>query len=330
MTEPFARPPKLAQISGVLTTLLLVVAPAAWCQQPSPSTMESKLMLDVLALTRRVEALEKGAHRVTAPFEVVDPQGNPIMKVDVGPLDRAVVIYDANKHGKVVISGPRASVEVYGSGSSPVGTFGTDEEGNPGIRLETKGEMTIINSEEVLLSKDGLHLSAKAHSLTMGDTTSKGDTASKPQAELGRGAKGNMTFKIRNSQGEQVVGLGDNPALGDGGALQISDVNGKAVAAIAAIRAGWGAVSVYNSSGKSVAEIGYSADGRVEVAVRDAAGNAVAFLTPSENGGGNLTLTDPKGEGVFSAGWAGEEGAACVNVKSGEWCMGKNLPLEMR
>lgn len=76
---------------------------------------------------------------------------------------------------------------------------------------------------------------------------------------------------------------------------------------------------MYNSSGKSVAEIGYNADGRVEVAVRDAAGNAVAFLTSSENAGANLNLTDPKGEGVFTAGWFGKEGGACVNTESGGW-----------
>lgn len=57
MTDSFPRRP---------TTLPLMVAQAALCQQPSPSTMESKLMLDVLELTRSVAALERGAHRVTA------------------------------------------------------------------------------------------------------------------------------------------------------------------------------------------------------------------------------------------------------------------------
>ncbi len=55
----------------------------------------------------------------------------------------------------------------------------------------------------------------------------------------------------------------------------------------------------------------------------------VAFLTESgaHPGGGNVTTTDPGGNGVFSAGYAGEGGEACVNRKQSTHCLGVGLPL---
>jgi len=54
----------------------------------------------------------------------------------------------------------------------------------------------------------------------------------------------------------------------------------------------------------------------------------VAFLTGSTSpGGGNVTTTNPGGEGVFSAGYDGQLGTACVNRKQGTTCLGIGLPL---
>ncbi|MGC3981048.1 MAG: carbohydrate porin [Steroidobacteraceae bacterium] len=55
----------------------------------------------------------------------------------------------------------------------------------------------------------------------------------------------------------------------------------------------------------------------------------VSFLTQSHAhaGGGNVTTTDPSGNGVFSAGFAGDGGEACVNRKNGMHCVGVGLPL---
>jgi hypothetical protein len=58
------------------------------------------------------------------------------------------------------------------------------------------------------------------------------------------------------------------------------------------------------------------------------ANNPVAFLTESTHaGGGNVTTTNPAGEGVFSAGYDGDEGSACVDHKRALHCLGIGLPL---
>ena len=69
--------------------------------------------------------------------------------------------------------------------------------------------------------------------------------------------------------------------------------------------------------------------GRGEAVIWNASDIAVAHISESDKvaGTGNITVANGAGTGVFSAGYTGTEGAACVTTKSGLWCMGKNLPL---
>lgn len=55
---------------------------------------------------------------------------------------------------------------------------------------------------------------------------------------------------------------------------------------------------------------------------------AISYLTESDSpGGGNVTATDPAGKGVFSAGYDGSQGAACIGHKGKLHCLGIGLPL---
>ena len=55
---------------------------------------------------------------------------------------------------------------------------------------------------------------------------------------------------------------------------------------------------------------------------------AISYLTESDSpGGGNVTATDPAGKGVFSAGYDGSQGAACIGHKGQLHCLGIGLPL---
>jgi hypothetical protein len=283
--------------------------------------MESKIMLDVLDLLRRVTALEKGRHRVTAPFEVVDTANKPILSVGAEGEDRGLEVYASNGMmvAGVVAKGPDGHVLVVGPSSK--GTLAIAEN-NAGLQLESGDGKAYVRSDELKISSNSKNLTAQASSLVLSD----GD---QPQAELAAGERGNMRLKIMNDGGQQIVGLGESPALGNSGMLAISDASGHVVVTVAALAAGRGSVDVYGESDKSAAGVGVDDDGQGVVAVRDGGGKAVAFLKGSSSGqGGNVTVTNPAGDGVFSAGWNGEEGAACVNLKNGMWCMGKNLPLQ--
>jgi len=74
-----------------------------------------------------------------------------------------------------------------------------------------------------------------------------------------------------------------------------------------------------------------SFEGKGVVVAYNQAGKAIAFLTEKDNHGGSVTVADPAGDGVFSAGFTGDGGNACVsNRKRGLQCLGIGLPLQIK
>jgi len=136
--------------------------------------------------------------------------------------------------------------------------------------------------------------------------------------------------------------------VASGGRLAIQDNSGNHMTTVAAV-SDEAAIKVRNA-GKVRAYMGYGDSGKPRVYLNDASGNVasalavtgddkgivavfhannpVAFLTESTHaGGGNVTTTNPAGEGVFSAGYDGDEGSACVDHKRALHCLGIGLPL---
>ena len=88
-------------------------------------------------------------------------------------------------------------------------------------------------------------------------------------------------------------------------------------------------VAVFSADDNAAAGLQLADSGKGLVAVFNGQ-SPVAFLSQSvaHPGGGNVTATDPGGSGVFSAGYTGEGGDACVNRKQGTRCVGAgSLPL---
>lgn len=74
-----------------------------------------------------------------------------------------------------------------------------------------------------------------------------------------------------------------------------------------------------------------SFEGRGLVRVNNQTGKAVAFLIEKDNQGGSVTVADPNGDGIFSAGFTGDGGNACIsNMKRGLKCLGIGLPMTMQ
>jgi hypothetical protein len=90
-----------------------------------------------------------------------------------------------------------------------------------------------------------------------------------------------------------------------------------------------GAVFVYSTGDSPLA--GLSTTGGRGIVEAISNGIPIAFLTESDKhaGGGNFTATNPAGEGIFSAGFTGEGGDACINRKNGLKCLGIGLPLQI-
>ena len=93
-----------------------------------------------------------------------------------------------------------------------------------------------------------------------------------------------------------------------------------------------GSFFVYGSGENPVAGVTSYGGGKGLVAIFNQESRAIAMLAESDKhpGGGNITASAPNGDGIFSAGFTGEAGDACVTRKTGLWCMGTNLPLQMK
>jgi len=93
-----------------------------------------------------------------------------------------------------------------------------------------------------------------------------------------------------------------------------------------------GSFFVYGSGENPVAGVTSYGGGKGLVAIFNQESRAIAMLAESDKhpGGGNITASAPNGDGIFSAGFTGEAGDACVTRKTGLWGMGTNLPLQMK
>lgn len=130
---------------------------------------------------------------------------------------------------------------------------------------------------------------------------------------------------LQDNGGKRSVAVG---AVDDGAGVKVRD-GSKPRAYLGLNPQGNPIIGVYTGESDSmVAGIQTYDSTKGMVAVFNA-GTPVAFLAQSgaHPGGGNVTTADPAGKGVFSAGYDGQGGTACVGQKNGPHCLGVGLPL---
>lgn len=262
---------------------------------------------------------------IRAPFVVVDDSGREIFRVERlaetgkatvtikdaqtairlgATLDGAGISIDDGATNRVILAAGAKTSYVTAQAGDDSSVLTSSASGGTGVRVRSN-QSTLAE-----LSKTGL--------------TVQGSNGSRATLTQSQGK--NMALRLYPGPDREyaaVVGM-----FPDGsGAVQVADNTGQIVAAMISPNAEQGQIGVLTKN-VLVASINNSdMAGEGAVVVRAPSGLAVAHMT-SNDGGGNVTTTNPGGEGVFSAGWNGQEGAACVNTKSGQWCMGKNLPLQ--
>lgn len=126
---------------------------------------------------------------------------------------------------------------------------------------------------------------------------------------------------VQNDNGSRSITAG---ALGTEVGMVVR-VDGKRRDFVGVTNSGTPLISVLDAAEKLAAGLQLTDDGKGLVAVFNGS-TPVAFLSQSSHGaGGNVTAADPGGGGVFSAGYDGSAGAACVTRKSGLHCLGIGL-----
>jgi len=266
-------------------------------------------------LQRRVAALEARVKQLEAVTSDIKKSMNKADTAD-----------DSSDSGKK--SGPES-----GSGKGKGAQAAGDEDSGPLHDMPARpGVTTVLKAPVKIVDQAGRTL------LLVQDPTVGG--------ALGGGDRGLYIF---NPQGVSTVAL---TAPEDGGRLKLRKANndfldmnaygshlsinvGVGGTRVATMSAGAGApkrgiISVW-AEGSALPAAVMTHDGNsgfISVVNKD--GKFVARLSESSHpGGGNVTTTDPSGTGIFSAGYDGDEGEACVDRKQHLHCLGIDLPLSM-
>jgi len=228
-----------------------------------------------------------------------------------------------------------AALQIFGGTDKPVARLQTETAG---------ASLTIFGA--------GTKPAATLETDTTGGSLKIYGATDKPTATLQSDGDGGNLW-IRDKMGQQVAGV---IASDNGGVVKVMKSDDpKTYTAINAVNAGLGmairragvrlvfagasgengekgSVFVFGGGENPIAALTSYGGGKGLVAVFNQAAAPIAMLAESDKhpGGGNVTANDPSGNGIFSAGFTGEAGDACVTRKSGLWCMGTNLPLQMK
>lgn len=354
----FRDPSIFVLVSFVVSILSLAVSRTANAQQDPRDVLLTQLENRVADLERRLQLVELSASEldkdpldspptqggngsanggptevpplsgdpttVSAPFVVVDDSGKEIFRVDRSPATgkASLLVQDGSSQVQLGVTAEGTAIALRDGGdhqlflvASSDGSYVAASSGNDQASLRAGGA-----AGSALRIRRGAGLISELG--TKGLTIAGGNGS---QAVLSQPEGKNMALRI-SAAPKQSYGAFIGLDGAGSGVVQIGDQS-EILAALSSPSSGQGAISVF-SQGKPLISMNNSdMGGEGVVVVRNSSGTSVAFITSNAEGG-NVTTTNPGGEGIFSAGWNGEEGGACVNTKSGLWCMGKNLPLQ--
>ena len=239
--------------------------------------------------------------RVQAPFEVLDDNGKPILRV----------VADGKFRGVYALNARARPVALFGeSAASGSGTLGVMNEASQGYAAldvaDDIGMVTIgttiggpplgfFGSAGIISKGPAVGEQAKPREgIAFRIQEANGTAVAELSNNAGKG--GGMSLKIRTSEGKVVAGLGMSPGGSRGGALHIANGDAEILASVTADPAG--SVNIFERGGKAVANMGAEADGRGFVRVGTRRDQEAASITATEAKGGFIQARHPNGMGV--------------------------------
>lgn len=328
---------RVALIGGGVLASAAIVAVAVGAEQPRivgvahPEDPIVRLTRQVAALEARVRQLESGQTAIE----------NELKKPDVQDDD------DAGKSGSNGKSNDKGAKQDSGSGSgSASNSGGKPSAPNSGSSSGSKPDSSGKSDEPTGPLKDVFPTMTLRAPFVVVDAAGKpifrvNDPSSKGAKAADRGVyiygnAGTANFELTTVySGGKFVTQTDNTsysvsigALDNASGMKFRAQN-KTRAYAGIDTRGRGLIGVFSEDEQLSAALQTNDAGKGLVAVMNGT-RPVAFLTQSEAhpGGGNVTVANPEGGGVFSAGYDGEAGTACVNHKQSLHCLGIGLPLQ--
>lgn len=317
-----------------MQTRYLFLLPALLLIGYTLSFAEEEDHLDISGMEKRISALEallskkENVTQIKAPFEVVDDQGNTIMKVSkmgsgtllvlrtreeknnmaliAGNIDSRIVMNHDNNSAILQAGGDGSSVSIQNADVSA--TLGSGVDGRDGLMISTPG--------------------IAAASLENAGATPETPAGGQMMAEISTQTGKKLALRLYDDKGKVVVSAGSNPAAAGAGTVRVANTKGESVAFMGTTLEGdKGAVGVAKG-GKDVAAI--LSEPRMIVVYSDSGAPLATMGKSDKSEGGNLTARSPTGDGVFSAGFNSVEGGgeACVYraKKKSDFCLGIGVP----
>lgn len=278
-------------------------------------------------LLQDLQQKQSNANLVTAPFKVVDKQGNVLMQINNNGTFTSLILNSQEKENSVVMAtgayGSRlmlvdgsnsALVEAHEDGShitvanADVKAFlGSGEDGRDGLVIQTPG------------------IAPAAQENTGGNQGAGGGQMS---AEISTQTGKKLALRLSDDQGKIVVSAGSNPAAAGSGTVKVANTKGENVAFMGATLEGEHGVVGVAKGGKDV--IALLAEPRLVAVYNDTGAPIVSMGKSDKSDAGNLTARDSAGDGVFSAGYNSAVGGgdACVYraKRQNKFCLGIGLP----
>jgi hypothetical protein len=278
-------------------------------------------------LLRRVSTLERGRNTVTAPFKVLDQSGSTIMRVGNdeglrkeslrgislyggrGEKGDSVVLITADRgSGSLILSDDQSKFEARMYAISGEAALQLDRDGNSGATLTDRqlwiGEGKPDSGSGILLMHGDAPAPDPAHPeapTVAPQGLSLMDSGTERIALGVSEGVGNAALVETNTDGTRVVQLGSSNALGDSGALILSNSSGDPAITAAAAKSG-GAELAVRRGDNPVAALATLPNGAGAVQVFGKTGQPVAVLTTGARGDGLLQLSNAAGTPMVEAG----------------------------
>lgn len=313
---------------GLLAAPLIIVSSWAW-SAPSLESVPSDIKERLSALERMVRRGSNNTTQLSAPFEVIGPDGKAMMQVNsagVSLINTSFFVLDSQGRARAVMAAGAVSVfdekgdhvvDIHspsvGSGEvavyskdKKVVTIATDKDGSPYIDLSDLKDIprTIMAAGAVSVFDEKGNGVVDIHSPSVG----RGEVAvSNKDRKVAVMTSEDFGQVAVLNKGKKVVSLNANFMDGTGfvdvsdakgvpraimapGVVSVFDQKGGHVASIEAVAEDRGKVTVFNKSHPvSTMEV----DGQAgKLTVMNSAGKPVIGLTGGQTGGGRIAVAD--------------------------------------
>jgi hypothetical protein len=263
--------------------LIIVASWALSAQTSGPISPEIEKRLS--ALENLIRRGAGNSTQVTAPFEVIGPDGKAILRVGKDNSAAAVAIWRApgRPGGNVTIRSDNGVI-LGSMGTANAGhgvAFTADAKGNP--RTQLNGEGAVLVFDEKTDQVGGIVVHEGRGRVAVWNN---GNRVASMDVDGEHGNAG--ALNIMNPTGKVVATMSVAPQDGNAGALSVMNSAGLPVAGLIGGVKGGGAVAVGNSGGVTLAEMSVADDGRGLFQVFGRGNRPIAVLTEAKEYPGGL------------------------------------------